>query len=400
MILVRTNQQGKHMAYHQVDRTERRHIHRLRQAGKSNVEIAEFVGRHPSTVGREILRNSGGRGYRPKQAQEKADGRSRGPQYRKLDGAMADRISTSVRAGSTPEQIAGRARLEGVPMVCGERIYQHIYADAKLGGDLYRHLPRSGRKRKRRCPHADRRGRIRNQTMIDARPPETETRDGAGHWEGDLVVGEGNSGCLVTLVERRTLLTLVGKTSGKHAADVTAEIVRLLLSVPGLPLLSLTLDNGKEFAFHGQVASVVSLAVFFAHPYHSWERGTNENTNGLIRRVYPKGTRFDGIGRPETGALMALLNARPRACLSFLTPGEAMAREVARNPPPGERPPSPGVLGAAPVASAGAPVLEKPPRPRLNIRTGFATLTDNEKQRFLTPIYSQSGNSRSVALET
>lgn len=312
------------MAYHQVDKTERRHIHRLRQAGKSNAEIAAFVGRHPSTVGREILRNSGGRGYRPKQAQEKADERSCSPQYRKLDRAMAERIGASVRAGSTPEQIAGRAKLEGVPMVCGERIYQHIYSDAKLGGDLYTHLPRSGRKRKRRCPHADRRGRIRNQTMIDARPPETETRDGVGHWEGDLVVGEGNSGCLVTLVERRTLLTLVGKTSGKHAADVTAEIVRLLLSLPWLPLLSLTLDNGKEFAFHGQVARAARLAVFFAHPYHSWERGTNENTNGLIRRLYPKRSSFAGIGAAELLRINTYLNDRPRRCLGWLTPREKM----------------------------------------------------------------------------
>ena len=180
----------------------------------------------------------------------------------------------------------------------------------------------------------------------------------------------------------------------RQAGKSNVEIAGLLLSAPGIPLLSLTLDNGKEFALHGQVASAVSLAVFFAHPYHSWERGTNENTNGLIRRVYPKGTRFDGIGRPETEALMAMLNARPRACLSFLTPGEAMAREVALNPPPRVyRRRSGGLRGGSRAGKTVPPPLEHPHRLCYPHRRRKATLPHTE-------IYSQSGNSRSVALET
>ena len=168
---------------------------------------------------------------------------------------------------------------------------REIYADAKQGGDLWTHLPRSRRKRRRRCPRQEGRGRgrIPNQRMIDKRPAQVETRRHAGHWEGDLINGAHETGNLVTLVERTTRFTLVGRTDSKEATEVRAVIESLLAPMQPSLRLSVTFDNGKEFAQHEALARRLGLDVYFAKPYHSWERGTNENTNGLIRRLHPAG---------------------------------------------------------------------------------------------------------------
>ena len=223
--------------------------------------------------------------------------------------------------------ISGRARLEGRPWVCKETIYKHVYADAKSGGELWKNLLRARRKRRRRCPRDDgrRRGQIPNQRMIDTRPPEIETRATVGHWEGDLIQGANKTGHLVTLVERSTRFTLVDRTASKEAREVTQTICRMFGRMPEASRLSLTLDNGKEFAWHERMATKTGMDVFFAHPYHSWERGTNENTNGLIRRLHPKKSSFSGIGKAALKRIDRFLNDRPRKCLGWKTPREAMA---------------------------------------------------------------------------
>jgi IS30 family transposase len=239
-----------------------------------------------------------------------------------------------LKAGWTPEIIGKRARRDGRPWVCKETIYKHIYADAKCGGTLWKNLPRARRKRRRRCPRQEGRGRgkIPNQRMIDTRPAEVETRQTIGHWEGDLINGAQETGNLVVLVERNTRFSLIGRTASKEAEEVMREIRALFAPLPQVSRLSLTVDNGKEFARHEELSRTTRMDVFFARPYHSWERGTNENTNGLIRRLHPKKSSFAGIGETELKRIDTFLNDRPRKCLGWMTPREKMAAFLAHAP--------------------------------------------------------------------
>lgn len=319
------------MAYRRVTKEERRLIYRWRQDEESIREMGRRLGRAPSSISREVLRNTGGCSYRPKQADEKAQARAMRPGPRRFTEEVRVDAESRLREGWTPEIISERARLEGRPSVCKETIYKHIYADAKAGGELWKNLPRSRRKRRRRCPRQDGRGRgkIPNQRMIDTRPAEVETRATVGHWEGDLINGAHETGNLVTLVERNTRFTLVERTDTKEAKEVTLEVCGLFAGMPPASRLSLTLDNGKEFARHEEMAREIGIDVFFARPYHSWERGTNENTNGLIRRLHPKKSSFSEIGETELTRIDGFLNDRPRKCLGWMTPREKMAAFLA-----------------------------------------------------------------------
>lgn len=322
------------LAYKRVTKTERNLIRMWRQAGRGQREISRLLDRSASTISREIARNTGGNGYQPRQAHEMAQGRARRPGARRFTEEVRLDAEERLREGWTPEIVSGRARLEERPWVCKETIYKHVYADAKAGGDLWRHLPRAHRKRRRRCPREDghRRGHIPNRRMIDTRPPEIETRSTVGHWEGDLINGANKTGNLVTLVERNTRFTLVDRTDTKEAKEVTRSICRRFSEMPSASRLSVTFDNGKEFAFHEQMASKTGMDVFFAQPYHSWERGTNENTNGLIRRLHPKKSSFRRIGKAALKRIDTFLNDRPRKCLGWMTPREKMAAFLASAP--------------------------------------------------------------------
>jgi IS30 family transposase len=314
------------MAYKRVTADEREHIYRWRREGRKQSEIARRLDRDPGSISREITRNTGRRGYRPKQAHVKAQTQAKRTGPRRFTAEVRADAEARLKEGWTPAIIGGRARLEGRPWVCAETIYTHIYADAKAGGTLWKNLPRAKRKRRRRCPRQEGRGRgqIPNQRRIDTRPAEVETRLTVGHWEGDLINGANGTGNLATLVERRSRFTLVGRTDSKEAEEVTLKICALFKTLPSRARRSLTLDNGKEFARHEEIARDTVMDVFFAHPYHSWERGTNENTNGLIRRLYPKKSSFAGIGRAEIRRIDAFLNDRPRKCLSWSTPRERL----------------------------------------------------------------------------
>jgi IS30 family transposase len=303
---------------------ERALIYRWLQQGEAQNEIARRLGRNPGSISREIARNTGLKGYRPKQAHEKAQNHAKRAGPRRFTDEVRADAEARLKEGWTPAIIGGRARLEGRPWVCAETIYTHIYADAKAGGTLWKNLPRAKRKRRRRCPRQDGRGRgqIPNQRRIDTRPAEVETRQTVGHWEGDLINGANGTGNLATLVERSSRFTLVGRTDSKEADEVTRKICALFKTLPSRARRSVTLDNGKEFAQHEKISRDAVLDVFFAHPYHSWERGTNENTNGLIRRLHPKKSSFAGIGRPELRRIDTFLNDRPRKCLGWSTPRE------------------------------------------------------------------------------
>jgi IS30 family transposase len=319
------------MAYKRVTKEERSLIHRWRQEGFGLRESARRLGRAASSICRELVRNRGQRGYRPKQAHGLATEKARRAGPRRFTEEVRLDAEARLRDGWTPDIIGNRARLEGRPWVCKETIYKHIYADAKAGGTLWKNLPRARRKRHRRCPRQEGRGRgrIPNQRMIDTRPAEVETRATVGQWEGDLINGAHETGNLVTLVERNTRFSLVGRTDSKEAEVVTQTICALFLPLPQASRLGLTLDNGKEFARHEEMARTTGMDVFFARPYHSWERGTNENTNGLIRRLHPKKSSFAGIGHAELKRIDTYLNDRPRKCLGWMTPREKMAAFLA-----------------------------------------------------------------------
>ena len=314
--------------YHRVTREERRLIHRWRQEGHGPREIGRRLGRPAGSVTREVQRNTGGKGYRHQQADEMARARAvRCVPRRFTEEIRLDAERWLREEGWTPQIICERARLEGRAHVCKETLCQHIYADARADGLLWTFLPRARRKRWPRCPRLDGRGRGRllNQRRIDTRPAEVETRQTIGHWEGDLINGAPRTGNLVTLVERSTRFTLVGRTERKDAPEVARAILKLFSRLPSRARLSLTLDNGKEFAGHEEIARELGGGVFFAYPYHSWERGTNENTNGLIRRLHPKKSSFAGIGEAELARIDRYLNDRPRKCLGWMTPREKMA---------------------------------------------------------------------------
>ena len=315
------------MTYKRMTEEERMLIYRWRQEGQCLCEIARRLARALSSICREIKRNIGLRGYRPKQAHEKAQEQAKRPGPRRFTNELRADAEARLREGWTPEMISGRARLEGRTRVCKETIYTYVYANAKAGGDLWKHLPRAKRKRRRRCPRQEGRGRgrIPNQRMIDTRPAEVETRQSVGHWEGDLINGALNTGNLVTLVERNTRYTLTGRTDSKESQEVRQEISTLFAPLPQKARLTVTFDNGKEFARHEDLARDTLMDVFFARPYHSWERGTNENTNGLIRRLYPKKSSFAEIGEAELKNIDTFLNNRPRKCLGWMTPREKMA---------------------------------------------------------------------------
>ena len=322
------------MAYKRVTAEERALIYRWLQAGESQNETARRLGRNQGSISREIVRNTGLKGYRPKQADEKAQVQARRAGPRRFTDEVRVDAEARIKEGWTPAIIGGRARLEGRPWVCAETIYKHVYADAKAGGTLWKNLPRAKRKRRRRCPRQDgrRRGQIPNQRRIDTRPAEVETRQSVGHWEGDLINGANGTGNLATLVERRFRFTLVGRTGSKEAEEVSRKICALFKTLPARARRSVTFDNGKEFARHEEIAKDAVMDVFFAHPYHSWERGTNENTNGLIRRLYPKKASFAQIGRAELARIDAFLNDRPRKCLGWSTPREKMTAFLAHAP--------------------------------------------------------------------
>ena len=204
--------------------------------------------------------------------------------------------------------------------------YKSLFSHLVMTLPFWMNLPRARRKRHRRCPRTEGRGhgRIPNQRRIDTRPAEVELRRTVGHWEGDLINGAHETGNLITLVERNTRFTLVGRTGSKEAAEVMRGICAQFETLPQSARLSLTLDNGKEFARHEEMARTSNMDVFFARPYHSWERGTNENTNGLIRRLHPKKSSFADIGRAELKRIDTYLNDRPRKCLGWMTPREKM----------------------------------------------------------------------------
>lgn len=316
--------------YNHLTAGQRYQIESLKAAEKSQKAIAQMLGVSESTISRELKRNSGKRGYRPRQAQIKTVNRRREARKAiKMTPDLIGVIEGKLREDWSPEQVSGWLKREQSTAVSHERIYQHIWTNKRAGGELYKHLRQSRKQRKKRYGAKDKRGQIKNRTSIDLRPEVVEQKVRLGDWEIDTVIGQNHQGALVTVVDRVSKFTLIKKVDSKHAEGV-AEATIALLKPYRDKALTITADNGKEFAEHEKIAAALQATVYFAHPYHSWERGINENTNGLIRQYFPKGSSFADITDAHVDTVMNKLNQRPRKTLNYRTPHEVFFNEKQR----------------------------------------------------------------------
>jgi IS30 family transposase len=301
------------MNYTHLTREERYQIYALIKAGHKPSEIADVLERSRSTISRELARNRGKRGYRPKQAQRLAEER-RAMNARTIDAATWQFVQDKLTQKWSPEQIS-----DFVP-ISPETVYQRVYADKRAGGVLWKHL-RCQKQRKKRYGKTDKRGVIPNRQSIEQRPAIVETRSRIGDWEADTIIGKNHRQAIVSIVERKTGFTLIRKVERKTAEAVSDAMIRLL-KPHRANVHTITSDNGREFASHEAISKKLKADFYFAHPYSSWERGSNENTNGLIRQYFPKNRDFTTITQQEIDTTMEQLNNRPRKRLGFLTPNQ------------------------------------------------------------------------------
>ncbi len=306
--------------YQQLTQVQRYQISALKKNGHSQREIADTIGVHKSTISRELRRNRGQRGYRPQQAHRKALDRHRQKVKRRIRPSTWRLVEEKLREDWSPEQVSGWLEKEQDITVSHEWIYQYILADKKAGGDLHKHL-RCQKPYRKRYGQYDRRGKLPNRVSIEERPAIVDSRERLGDWEVDTMVGKGHRGALVTLTERKSRLALIHRVEHRRAEEVAQAVLGLLSSLSE-SVHTITSDNGKEFAKHEMIAKGLQADFYFAHPYSSWERGANENMNGLIRQYFPKDTDFTTVTDAEVAQVMKKLNHRPRKCLDYQTPLE------------------------------------------------------------------------------
>lgn len=311
------------MNYRHLSSEERYYIEIERKKGKSFSKIGECLDRAPSTISREVKRNTGQRGYRHKQASSFTSDRHKNKaKVVKLDAFIKLLINDYLSEDYSPEQIAGKLNKDGVIALHHETIYQYILSDKKSGGLLYKQLRHQGKTYRKRYGSANNRTGIPNRVSMDKRPEEANNRERVGDWEADTIIGKNHRGAIVTLDERKTKLRLAAPLSGKKASLVLNSINTLLKPLSSF-VKTITFDNGKEFAKHEEIAHALNCDTYFAAPYHSWERGQNENANGLLRQYFPKAIELIGILEKDVFDAVDKLNSRPRKCLNFKTPYEA-----------------------------------------------------------------------------
>ena len=310
--------------YHHVTRDIRCQIYALKATGASMRKIAGMVGCHVSTISREINRNTGGRGYRYKQADDKAvERRSMASSTpKKLKPELKKMMMNKLLEDWSPEQIAGRFKLDGYS-ISHETIYQYVWKNKRRGGTLYQHLRHHGKKYNKRASGKAGRGCIPHRVDIAERPLIVEQKARMGDWEGDTIIGVKHQGAIVSYVDRCSKFTFLKKIDRKTAELVTQATIEKL-GEEGVPVITITYDNGMEFANHLSIASALNARCYFARPYHSWERGLNEHTNGLVRQYLPKSTDFTQVTDQRVQDIAERLNNRPRKILQYRTPHEVM----------------------------------------------------------------------------
>ncbi len=318
--------------------TEREEISRGLAAGRSIRSIAASLGRAPSTVSREIDRNEGPAGYRANQADQAAWDRAQRPKPCKLamHRALAVQVAQKLQRQWSPEQIAGWLRRtypdDTSRQVSHETIYRTLYIQSRgaLKQELLAHLRRTRAMRRSRhhTQKTGNHGRITEAVSISERPASAEDRAVPGHWEGDLMFGDRNSQ-IATLVERQTRYVMLVKVAGKDTQTVIDALIKNARRLPRQLYQSLTWDRGKEMAAHRRFTLATDIQVYFCDPHHPWQRGTNENTNGLLRQYFPKGISLADVSQAELDAVARQLNERPRKTLGYETPAERYRQTVA-----------------------------------------------------------------------
>lgn len=325
------------MHYRQFTISERRRIAISLEKGLSGGEIARCIGRARSSVYAEIRRNRGSDGvYLACAAEETARARARRPRgaYKMDNSEILAAIEEGLAKKWSPRIIAAKLK-EAHPFDASRRIshqtiYEIVRDDKRHGGDWYTSLPYGGRKRRKRYGTRETRGRIRNRVGIEERPDVVDRKERVGDWEGDTIAGTRGTGGLASFVERATQYVVLQRLSDGTAETMNRSARRGFRRHGRLPAKTLTLDNGREFAGHERLARALGLDVYFARPYHAWERGLNEQINGMVRWWFPKGTDFSTVSDAEIRKVERLLNERPRETLGYRTPAEVMQRNAVR----------------------------------------------------------------------
>lgn len=292
------------------------------KAGHSQINIADTIGKHKSVVCRELKRNCDKRsgGYRSKLAQQKYNERQKGkPKYIRFTPDIQKDVNRLLKEDYSPEQVVGTLKKQGKPTVSIEWIYQYIWVDKKKKGELHTYLRNQGRRYRKRGSAKDNRGIIKDRVDIDKRPKVVEQRSRFGDLEVDLIIGKGHKEAILTLNDRATGMLKMRKVKSKQADVVSRAIVEELEEWKPY-LHTITADNGKEFANHKYVSENVNIDHYFAKPYHSWERGSNENLNGLVRQYFKKSSNFSEITQESIKAIEDKLNNRPRKRFNFENP--------------------------------------------------------------------------------
>jgi IS30 family transposase len=311
------------MTYHQLTSEERYMISALRKQGLNQSQIAANLERDRSTICRELQRNSSRLGhYRPSNAVELTSGRrARSRRNQHFCPEQLGRVEALLCQQYSPEQISGFLRKEREFLISHETIYRHVWKDLKRGGTLHTHLRCARKRRRKRYGAYDSRGRLAGKRHLSERPAVVETRTQLGHWEIDTVMGTGSKHCIVSIVERKTGYLLIGKLTARTQEQTTARTIRLIRQHTDR-FKTITADNGTEFHDYESIERATQVPFYFATPHHSWERGTNENTNGLIRQYIPKGISMTKLDQYQCNAIARRLNRRPRKRLGFKTPEE------------------------------------------------------------------------------
>jgi transposase, IS30 family len=309
---------------------QRYKIEAYKNTGKSITEIANYVGKDKSVISREIERNSDQRSgiYKANLANKKTCQRHKVKNKNcKFNANVESNVLYYLNLDYSPEQAVGRAKIDDKEMVSHERIYQYVWKDKRNGGKLFKHLRTKGKKYKRRGNLKGSRGLITGRVDIDKRPAIVEAKDRLGDLEIDLVIGQNHKGALLTINDRATGLLYMDILASKEASEIEAKAIELLQDWK-LLIKTITSDNGKEFANHQAIAESLEIDYFFAKPYHSWEKGANENLNGLIRQYFPKKTNFALITKKDTETVTNILNNRPRKRFGYKTPNEIFAEKL------------------------------------------------------------------------
>ena len=319
------------MKYRQLNAEERSALATLKRLGWSVLEMARELGRHRSTVARELKRNAAPHDgwYRAGRAHERAVARRRRSRRNsQFGGSDWARVEALLREEWSPEQVAGYLGRHGELRISHETIYRHVWRDLQRGGSLHLHLRCAQKQRRKRYGRRDSRGRLAGKRMIGERPAAVERRSRTGHWEIDTVMGQSlgqSSDCILTLVERKTGYVLIGKLRARTVEQASKATLALLRRYPK-KFRTITADNGTEFHGYAQIEAASPVKFYFATPHHSWERGTNENTNGLIRQYLPKGQSMTSLTQSQCDAIAQHLNNRPRKRHGYKTPNECFLR--------------------------------------------------------------------------